>query len=432
MKKDAAVKIAETFWDVIVVGGGMVGAAAALGLAKSGLNVLVLERNAPDLNWSDEIPYQTRVSALTRASENLLRNLGAWRGIEARRSHPFKAMHIWEASTDVEIHLDAKEVGAPNLGYVVENSVIQASLWEQCVQHPNVTLHVGDEIQSITLEAKPNFQKNSEKVSKELQNSQSCTQLNLDSAGVVLTRLLIGADGAFSKVRQLTGIGLDTHEYGQCAVVGCVKTEKSHQDTCWQRYTADGPFAFLSMSENVSSIAWYLPLEKQQWALSLSDEAFAQAIGETSDYRLGPVIEVAERAAFPLVRRHAQHYVKPGLALAGDAAHTIHPQAGQGVNLGLLDAAALIDVVADAVEKGYDFASLPVLRRYERWRRGDNAIVQRSMEVFDGLFSQTNPSQAQWRQRLLPLADRIKPVKHWLIEEALYGRAPRPTLTQSF
>ena len=412
-------------YDVIVVGGGMVGAAATLGMAKAGLSVLLVEKNAPHLEWSPQYPYQVRVSALTRASENILRNLGAWEGVLSRRAHPFVAMHIWESLGGEETHLSAQEVGAANLGFVVENSVIQAALWEQCLQHDQIEVVLDDALVSLALPEK------NMKNSANSQNSQSCLSdwavIRLKQRGEISTRLIVGADGAFSQVRQMAHIGLDTHDYGQCAVVGCVKTEKSHEDTCWQRYTPDGPFAFLAMDHNVSSIAWYLPLEKMQWALDLDDVAFAQAVTEASGERLGQVIEVAERGAFPLVRRHVQQYVKPGLALAGDAAHTIHPQAGQGVNLGLLDAAALMEVVSQANEKKRPIGHYAVLRQYERWRKGDNVAVQRSMEFFDGLFRQQPGGQTQFRHAVMPILNRLTPVKHWLIEEALYGRSPLPS-----
>jgi 2-octaprenylphenol hydroxylase len=262
-----------------------------------------------------------------------------------------------------------------------------------------------------------------------LENDQAW--LGLEGFGEIQTELLVAADGAMSQVRELAFIGLETHDYEQCAVVGCVKTELSNEDTCWQRYTQNGPFAYLSMGENVSSIAWYLPVEKMQWALALSDKAFAEEISKASDYRLGSVIEVAKRGAFPLVRRHAEHYVKPNLALVGDAAHTIHPQAGQGVNLGLLDAAALIETVLNAKAKNKSWGSYPVLRKYERWRRGDNALVQRSMEGFDWLFKQDASFKAVIRSRLMPLANRLTPIKNWLMGQALNGREALPQLAKS-
>jgi len=405
-------KNTSTQTDVVIVGGGMVGATVALGLAQAGFDVTLLERRAPSLEWSDEAPYQTRVSALTRASENILKHLNAWAGIERRRCHAFTDMHVWESVSDAEVHFDARDVQEPNLGYVVENNVIQAALWEQIPDYPNLHLIVGQTPTDLMLE-----------------NDQAW--LILDNGVRLQARLVVGADGALSKMRDMAGIAVQEHDYQQCAVVGCVKTELPNQDTCWQRYQAEGPFAYLAMDDNMSSIAWYLPVEQMQWALSLSDDAFAAAIAEASGHKLGEVVEVGERSAFPLVRRHAEQYVKPHFVLVGDAAHTVHPQAGQGVNLGLLDAAALVEVLTEAKKANSEhWDRFAVLRRYERWRRGDNVIVQRSMEGFDWLFKQDQGLKNQFRQWVLPLADQAKPLKRWLMSQALNGREVLPALAK--
>ncbi|WP_029935217.1 FAD-dependent oxidoreductase [Thiomicrospira pelophila] len=410
MTQNTDAQMAPLKFDVVIVGGGMVGAATALGLAQGGVNVALLERNEPDLSWSDNKPYQARVSALTRASENILRHLNAWQGIERRRAHAFIAMRIWEDATDAEISFDAASLNEPNLGYVVENQVIQAALWEQ-LEPAGVQVFCGHSLQNLRFD-----------------NHQAW--LSVEGLAEMQTSLLIGADGAFSQVRSLAGIGLDQHDYAQCAVVGCVRTQAPHQDTCWQRYQADGPFAYLAMDDNVSSIAWYLPVEKMQWALDLSEEDYRAELFKASDGRLGEITQTWTRAAFPLTRRHAQQYVKPNLALVGDAAHTIHPQAGQGVNLGLLDAATLVDVLLQAKRAGEYLGDQAVLRRYERWRKGDNLIVQRAMEGFDWLFKSDHGMKDQLRQRLLPLANVAKPLKNWLIQQALYGRDPLPNLAK--
>ena len=398
-------------WDVIVVGGGMVGAALALGLGQKAFNVLLLEREHPNLEWNPESGYGARVSALTRASENILKNLGAWPGIEKRRYHPFSAMHVWDEVTSAEVHFSAEDMGEPNLGYTVENNIVQAAIWEPMIKMPNIKVLLGEKLGELNL-----------------QTEQAC--LVLETGIALKTNLIVAADGAMSQVRQLANIGLETHDYEQCAVVGCVKTELNHQDTCWQRYCKDGPFAYLSMVNNVSSVAWYLPTDKMQWALDLSDSEFAQQLQVASDGKLGAVTQVAERIAFPLVRRHAEHYVKPHLALVGDAAHTINPQAGQGVNLGFLDAAALIDTLVSARERNKPIGQFSVLRRYERWRRGDNALVQRSMEGFDWMFKQDAELKKTVRKVLMPLGNNLTPVKNWLMSQALNGREALPTLAK--
>lgn len=398
-------------FEVVIVGGGMVGAATALGLAQAGVKVALLEHQAPTLDWQADEPYQPRVSALTRASENILRNLQAWDGIQKRRAHAFVSMRIWEQASDAEISFDAASLNEPNLGFVIENQVIQAALWES-LEHAGVSVFCGHNIQSLRFD-----------------NHQAW--LSVEGLGDLQASLVVGADGAFSQIRRLAGIGLDQHDYAQCAVVGCVRTQAPHQDTCWQRYREEGPFAFLAMDDNVSSIAWYLPAEKMQWALDLSEQDYRAEIFKASDGRLGDITQTWKRAAFPLTRRHAQHYVKPNLALVGDAAHTIHPQAGQGVNLGLLDAATLVDVLLQAKRHGEFLGDWAVLRRYERWRKGDNLIVQRAMEGFDWLFKPDHGFKDQLRQRVLPLANITNPLKNWLIQQALYGRDPLPKLAKN-
>lgn len=408
----------ENSYDSVVVGGGMVGAATALGLAKLGLKVLLFEQKAPELVWDDATPFAVRVSALTRSSENILKNLGAWSGIENRRFQPFVAMNVWESGSENKLAFHAQEIMEPNLGHTVENFIVQAALWEQLEQQPNIKINLTEKIDTLTLPAGKDF--------------QADAVLMLDSGRKITTQLVVGADGAFSKLRQLASIGLEQLDYEQCAVVGCVKTEKSHQNACWQRYTPDGPFAYLGMAEEMSSIAWYLPLDKMQWALSLDDEAFAREIEQASGFELGRVIHVAERSAFPLVRRHARSYVKPCFALVGDAAHTINPQAGQGVNIGLLDAAALIDQVSVALRQGRQIGTLPMLRKYERQRRGDNVIVQRSMEFFDKLFAAE--LLENFRHTVIDLTGRSKlsvPLKHWLMAQVLNGREEIPSLAKS-
>lgn len=395
-------------WDVVVVGGGMVGATTALDFAQNGFEVLLLEKTQPKLEWDNTRPYQARVSALTRASENILKNLGVWDGIEKRRFHAFTDTHVWEDISSAEVHFSAAEISEENLGFVIENEVIVASLWERLIQHDRVGCAFGEKIVSIDL-------------------TTEHAQLIFQSGELVTTKLLVAADGAFSSVRDLVGIKTIERDYQQCAIVGCVKTALDNQNTCWQRYQDDGPFAYLSMEKNISSIAWYLPVEKMEWALGLSDSDFKQAIEKASGSKLGKVEEVYERAGFPLIRRHAEHYVEPHFALVGDAAHTVHPQAGQGVNLGLLDAVALVETVAkERKQTNKDWGRKSVLRRYERWRKGDNIVVQRAMEGFDWLFKQDSQPKNSLRYYFVNLANNLNPIKNWLTSQTLNGRGNLP------
>lgn len=395
-------------WDVVVVGGGMVGATTALDFAQNGFSVLLLEKQQPVLEWSESRPYQARVSALTRASENIFKSLGVWQGIEKRRLHAFTDMHVWEDVSEAEVHFSAAEISEKNLGFVVENEVIVASLWEKILEYKNIQPIFSEKIIKIDLK-------------------QNNANLTFESGLTLTTKLLVAADGAFSSTRDLVGIKTIEHDYQQCAIVGCVKTELSNQNTCWQRYQNTGPFAYLSMENNVSSIAWYLPVEKMQWALDLSETAFKEELEKASGLKLGKVEDVYQKSGFPLVRRHAEAYVKPHFALVGDAAHTVHPQAGQGVNLGLLDAVALVQVVSEERQNtDKDWGRKFVLRRYERWRKGDNVIVQRAMEGFDWLFKQDNASKNTLRSSFISFGNNLKLVKKWLMIQVLNGRGTLP------
>ncbi|SIN84926.1 2-octaprenylphenol hydroxylase [Sulfurivirga caldicuralii] len=386
--------------DTVIVGGGMVGASVALRLAEAGMQVAVVEREPPPA-IEDVAPCEVRVSALTHASEQWLEQLGVWKALLAQGAHPFRAMHVWADDVDGEVVFDAASVGEDNLGHVLPNRLIQAALWARMTDHANVTACF-DSIEGFETEA-------------------SGVHVVLEGGDVLHAQLLVGADGAFSRVRQLANIPLDAHEYGEAAIVGCVRTERPHQDACWQRYTAEGPVAFLAMQDNLSSLAWYLPQHKLDWVLSLDDEAFAEALTEASGGRLGRIDWVGERAGFPLVRRHAQRYHAERVVLVGDAAHTIHPQAGQGVNLGFLDAQVLCEEVLTAFEAKAPFWVPAVLSRYQRRRYMDNLAVQRAMDGFEWLFAHDLPWKRPLRQ-LVMLAGRLRPATQTLTRLALDAR----------
>ena len=406
-------------YDVVVVGGGMVGAALALALkTQAQLSVALIEQDPSSEHWpsTDLAAYPTRVSAISRASENLLKHLGVWSWLlEQQQLYPFVGMQVCDADMTGEVHFDAIDIDEPNLGHLVANQAIQMALWHGLRQH-DIRVMSGQTLTALSVDTE-------------------WAELSFVNHTPLNAKLVVGADGAFSKVRQLAGIGLDQHDYQQIALVGCVQTQADHQQICWQRYTPTGPFAFLPMAPNISSIAWYMPADQQAWAMSLSKDAFHQQLHQASAGHLGEIVDSWERASFQLSRRHAQAYVKPRVALVGDSAHTINPQAGQGVNLGLLDAASLVDVIIQVqLERDdpvlFDPGCFSLLRQYERWRRGDNALMQRAMEVFDWGLGQQAGLLNQVRPELMKLANIAQPVKNKLMREALYGRQPYPRLTQ--
>ena len=347
--------------DVAVIGGGMVGGALALGLAQNGFSVVVLDK-APPPAFDPTAQPDVRISAISAASVQLLRSLGVWDAVLAMRAHPWRRLETWEWQT-AHVVFDAAELKLPNLGYMVENNVLQLALWQALEAHPQVTLLHGSALKEI--------------------HGQ---HLHLADDTEIVARLVVGADGAQSKVRQLAGIGVHGWQYPQSCMLITVKSENEPGDSTWQQFTPTGPRAYLPLYDNWASLVWYDTPARIRQLQSLSMTQLQREISAHFPERLGNVTPVAA-GAFPLTRRHALQYVQPGLALVGDAAHTIHPLAGQGVNLGYRDVDALLDVLANARSVGEDWASLPVLERYQSRRRVDNLLMQSGMDLFYAGFS---------------------------------------------
>ena len=399
----------QTF-DLAIIGGGIVGLTLANALATSGLQVAVIDAQPPgDIRPEDD--YELRVSAISRASQQVFTNLGAWSGMQARRISPFQHMHVWDATGAGMIHFDAAELGVDALGHIIENRVLQAALLEQLQQQDN--LHWLCPVSVTEIDYQP------------LQS-----RIRLDDGRTLQARLLVGADGASSRVREAAGIELEKAPYHQKGVVCVVKSAKHHQDTAWQRFLPTGPLAFLPLPDGRCSIVWSATDEEADRLLALSEADFCRELGEAFEYTLGEVISVGPRAAFPLIRRHAEAYVKPGLALVGDAAHTIHPLAGQGANLGILDAASLAQVLSAAHRCKQDFAAQETLRKFERWRRGDNLLMMYSMSGFKNLFSNEQPALSFVRNLGLSVVNQLGPVKHKFMRHAMGLEGDLPELAK--
>ncbi len=401
-------------YDVIVVGGGMVGASLACALGDAGLKLALVEGREPVVDWpTDE--FDLRVSAITRASEQFLRELGVWQAIVDTRVSPYSDMHVWDAGGAGSIHFDCAEVGEPNLGHIIENRVITRALWQRLSALPNVVRFCPALPQRLTL-------RNTVIRSEPPANP---VQLELEHGTVLNAQLIIGADGGNSWVRRQAGIDISTREYAHTALVVTVKTERHHQHTAWQRFLPTGPLAFLPLSDGYSSIVWSTTAEEAARLEVLDEELFKAELAAALEHKLGDVIELGPRAGFPIRGRHARHYVKPHLALVGDAAHTIHPLAGQGVNLGFADVACLARQLMQARERGIAFGGLKTLRRYERARRGDNLLVLEAMGGFKQLFGDPLPLVRGLRSAGLNLVDRLPVLKILFIQQALRSDAPR-------
>ena len=396
-----------THYDVVIVGGGMVGATLAVALAEqSTLNIAIVEAFTPKPITESDKP-DLRVSALTRASENLFKNLTIWQQLNPSRISQFTDMEVWETQAST-LHFDSADIGEPLLGYIVENRHIQQACLARCKQLSNI---------SLLCPAKP--------------TSLSEQSLTLENGQVLTADLIVGADGARSLLRDWANI--DTHgwDYQQTAVVCTVTTENPHQQTAWQRFLPEGPLAFLPLSHpNQCSIVWSNSTEEAELLCDLDNERFNSALSKAFGDKLGKLVEISERAQFPLKLRHADHYVETGFALVGDAAHTIHPLAGQGVNIGLLDAATLAEVVLEAHEKGRDIGSLHTLNKYQRRRKGDNLAMQMTMDAFKRVFG-SELAPVRWARRFgLQTVNQHSVLKNLFMHQASGHRFANPVLTK--
>lgn len=393
-----------THADLVIVGAGMVGSALALALADSGLSVVLLDRGplTPGAVEND-LPFEPRVSALSLASQRILQRLGAWDGILARRVSPYQAMHVWDGSGTGAVHFDAASVHAEVLGHIVENRVVQDALLERLAE-ANVLL-----LPEARLEL--------------LRRSGDQWLVQLAGDRQIRAPLVVAADGATSAVRRLAGLETREWDYLHHAIVTSVRCAESHQRTAWQRFTDDGPLAFLPLDRggdtNWCSIVWSCTPKQGERLMALDDAAFCQALGEAFEQRLGRVECSDTRLCIPLRQRHAKRYVEPGLALIGDAAHVIHPLAGQGVNLGFLDAAVLAEELRHAQARGESIAEQRVLERYERRRMPHNLAMMAAMEGFQRLFQDDRLPLRWLRNAALKQVDRHFEAKALFVRRAL-------------
>jgi 2-octaprenylphenol hydroxylase len=384
-------------YDVIIAGGGITGLTLACALRDSGLRLAVIDQREPLPVAKD---YALRVSAINRASIKVMNAVGAFERMQQMRVSPFREMHVWDSTGVGQIHFDAAELGLDTLGYIIENNVIQLALLEVIRQADSVDWLYPAEIGSLDI-------------------AHDEKRVQLADGNELTAQLIVGADGSNSMVRKAMGLDLVRKSYQQQAIVCTVATEDDHQQTAWQCFLPTGPLAFLPLADGNCSIVWSLDESQVEHNMALSDEAFSAALEQAFEYRLGAVSTVSAKAVFPLGHGHVAQYVQPGLALIGDAAHNIHPLAGQGANLGIMDAACLAEVVTDAVHAGRQWSALHTLRKYERRRKGDNRLMEASMTGFKHLFGNDNPLLAEARNMGLNLVDHLGPIKQLFINQAL-------------
>jgi 2-octaprenylphenol hydroxylase len=400
--------------DLLIVGAGMVGSALALALQGSGLNVVVVDGGPLSVKPFDaQAMFEPRVSALSAASQRILQRLGAWEGIAGRRTSPYGEMQVWDGSGTGQIHFSAASVHADVLGHIVENRVVQDALLER--------LHDCD----IGLLANARLE--------QMRRSGDDWLLTLADGRQLRAPLVIAADGANSAVRRLTGTETREWDYLHHAIVTSVRTRNPHRKTAWQRFTDNGPLAFLPLQrdgEHWCSIVWSVTPKEAERLTALDDDTFCSALEQAFEGRLGDVLAADPRLCVPLRQRHAKRYVAEGLALIGDAAHTIHPLAGQGVNLGFLDAAVLAEVLLHASERGERLADVRVLSRFERRRMPHNLALMAAMEGFERLF-QADQLPLRWlRNTGLKMVNQVPEAKATFVRQALGLSGDLPELAR--
>ncbi len=401
--------MADSF-DIIIAGGGMVGATLAAALGHSNLKIAVVEASEPPPFSADQ-PNDLRVSAISIASQKMFEAVGAWQSMLDKRACPYRRMLVWDGEKGGKTLFDSGDIYEPVLGNIIENRVIQLSIIEAIHEKENIEWISPDRISSLT-------------------ENEKSVDIELDSGRQISARLLVGADGANSTVRRLCDIEVDKTPYEQHALVATVHTELPQQDITWQRYVPTGPQAFLPLLGHHASMVWYHSAEEVTRLKALSDEQFIIEMEQAFPERLGSIRAVESRGSFPLIKSHARQYVKNRVAIIGDASHTIHPQAGQGVNLGLMDAAELADIIMQNHNLGKDIGTLTVLRKYERARRGYNTAMITAMDVFYHSFRNESPPAKIARSAALEFANRISPVKRMAMKYAMGLTGHLPSLAK--
>ncbi len=410
--------------DVVVVGAGMVGATLALALAScEKLRVTLIDGGQPaqfvdnqhqsqagaDYTVDD---FDIRVSAITHASKRLLQNLGVWSVIEQKRVSPYQGMKVWDADGTGNITFDAADVYQHELGHIVENSAILSALHYALQQCENITCLFGRSV-------------------AQFESATANPVVTLDDGQVLRCLLVVAADGANSRLRQWANIPTREWDYQHHAIICTVETEKPHRGVARQRFLDTGPLAFLPLfsaqpQDRFCSIVWSAKPALATSLMQLQDDAFSQALENAFESQLGKIKAVSRRVSIPLRQRHAKYYIKPGFALVGDAAHTIHPLAGQGVNLGLADAMVLAEELIKAANSGVNVGDTRILARFERRRQGSNLAMMGVMEGFKRLFSADDVSLRWLRNTGLKLFDQSNFIKKELISQAMGERVRVP------
>ena len=393
--------------DILIVGGGIAGYTLALLLTGANIRCQVISKTRAA---NEPVHTDPRTLAITRASEAILRYAGIWEQLPGNDIGLFQRIQVWDQHGNGDISFDSASLCESTLGYIIRQSQLEITL-------------------SSALDPAVVWQANS---ISSLQTTATNVCITLADQRRLAARLVVGADGARSQIRQLAGIDWPVHDYQQCAVAGTVETEYAHGNTARQRFLDNGPLAFLPMADpGQCGFVWSTNTDHARELQDMEESSFNRVITEAIDNRLGQVTRCHTRAVFPLQHAQADRYCQPRIALIGDAAHTVHPLAGQGANLGLLDAAALAEVIIQAVASERDPGRIAVLRRYERWRKGENYLMMEIFHALNELFTRQTRVCQHMRNTGMDLVDMITPLKHAIMRHAMGRAGDLPAIARS-
>ncbi|API87103.1 FAD-dependent oxidoreductase [Francisella uliginis] len=418
-------------YDVVIVGGGMVGLSLALALHKSGLQVAVVEARDVNQKPLDSNRVETRVSAINHTSKRLLQELCVWSKIKSNRISPYYQMRVWDDIVSESINIAAEEISEHSLGCIVENDVITQALVEK-INDTSIEIFANQKIQKIQRNGNtekvllqsviPDSDPESNSTNSNKHNGEILKQVQDDVKKNICieTSLIVGADGANSFIRDYFNFETKVKPYKHTAIVATLELEKEHQQIAYQRFYDKGVLAFLPLeNSNKASIVWSVKTDYANFLMSLADEKFELELAKAIDNTLGSIKLLSKRFSFELIQRHATSYVKDNVVLVGDAAHTIHPLAGQGVNIGFKDVIALTKVLSEAFAKGRLIGHISTLDKYQRERRLDNKKMIALMKGFKEVFASENDYIKKARRAGFEFVDKNSIVKSFVVKQAL-------------